>query len=222
MSRVFDLLDITKLGSTVISIITALLCITIHELAHGLVALKLGDTTARDRGRLTLNPIKHIDPVGFLMMVIFGFGWAKPVPVDMRNLRNPKRDMALVALAGPVSNMLLAVVFAILGGVALAIPVTNYTFHSTILDVVFRVMSMSIGLAVFNLIPLPPLDGSKILFSVLPDKAYARLMVIERYGSIILMVLLFSNVLDGVLATVNTWVMTVLLWLMRLILVLLT
>ena len=194
----------------------------IHELSHGLAALKLGDTTARDQGRLTLNPIKHIDVVGFLMMVVFGFGWAKPVPVDMRNLRNPKRDMAIVALAGPVSNLLLAVVFAIIGGVVLAIPVSNYTFHSIVIDVVFRIMSMSIGLAIFNMIPLPPLDGSKILFSVLSDKAYARLMVIERYGSIILMALLFSNVLDGVLATINMWVLTVLMRLMRLIIALLT
>lgn len=222
MNRLFDLFDISKLGSTVIAIFTALLCITIHELAHGLVALRLGDSTAREQGRLTLNPIKHIDIGGLLMMVIFGFGWAKPVPVNMFNLKNPKRDMALVALAGPVSNVLLALVFAIIGGVVLAIPVSNYTVHSVILDVVLRVMSMSIGLAIFNLIPLPPLDGSKIFFSILPNKAYARLMMVERYGSIILMLLLFSNLLDGILMTVNTWVMSLLLGLLRLIATLLT
>jgi len=181
-------------------IIPALICITIHELAHGFTAYKLGDRTAKDMGRLTLNPIKHLDPAGFLMIVIVGFGWAKPVPVDMRNFKHPKWYMAVTALAGPVSNILLAALVLVILGLTttslgiIADPVSGQILyiHETgfmIYRIITRMVLLSITLAVFNMLPLPPLDGSKVLFSLLPDKEYYKLMKYERYGMIALLVI---------------------------------
>jgi len=170
-------------------IIPALLCITIHELAHGFTAYKLGDRTAKDMGRLTLNPIKHIDPLGLLMMLVMRFGWAKPVPVNMRNFKHPKRYMAITALAGPVSNILLAIVFMLLFGLFFT-SFTGFDAGATIADILFNAIYISIALAVFNMLPIPPLDGSKVLFSVLPEESYIKLMRYERFGMIALMVII--------------------------------
>ncbi|MDR0905678.1 MAG: site-2 protease family protein [Oscillospiraceae bacterium] len=206
MTGVLGFLDTEKLLSIVLSVIPALLCITFHELSHGFVALKLGDTTARDMGRLTLNPIKHIDIFGLVMMVAFGFGWAKPVPVDMRNFKNPKRGMAVTALAGPVSNILLAAVFFALYGVAAAFaPASSGSAFDVILQMVARTAMLSVALAVFNIIPIPPLDGSKVLFALLPDRAYSKLMRVERYGFIILMVVIYTNILDSTIGAATMW-----------------
>ena len=157
------------------SIIPALVCITLHELSHGYVAYKLGDNTAKNMGRLTLNPIKHIDIFGLVMMVAFKFGWAKPVPVDMRHFRHPKSGMAVTALAGPLSNFLMG--WAALGGASLLYHFAlkqsvTVQLYAHLFALLIQIAVLSVGLGLFNLIPFPPLDGSKILFSLLPDHIY--------------------------------------------------
>jgi Zn-dependent protease len=187
----------------------ALFCITIHELAHGFTAYKLGDPTAKNLGRLTLNPIKHIDPVGLLMMLTIGFGWAKPVPVDMQNFKHPKRHMAVTALAGPVSNLILAVLFMfILGFVSTSLGIIrfggrDYNIAATdVTIVIYTILSftvfLNIALAVFNMLPIPPLDGSKVLFSLLPEKYYYTVLKYERFGMIFLLVIMVSQLLFDV------------------------
>ena len=178
-------------------IIPALICITIHELAHGLTAYKLGDRTAKDMGRLTLNPIKHIDPVGLLMMLLMRFGWAKPVPVDMRNFKYPKWYMAITALAGPVSNLLLAIVFMLVFGLLFML-LTGLAIGPAIAEMLFNTIYISIALAVFNMLPIPPLDGSKVLFSLLPEHTYYKLMRYERYGMIAILVIVGLQMFLGI------------------------
>lgn len=175
----------------------AVLCITFHETCHGLAALAMGDPTAKRMGRLSLNPLKHVDLMGLAMLVIARFGWAKPVPVDPRYFRNPKAGMAVTSLAGPVGNVLLS-----------ALAAAGYTasaFYAmwleqpaleVLADFFYLTFYLSAGLAVFNLLPIPPLDGSKVLFSVLPEQLYWKLMRYERYGMLALMALLLTGVLD--------------------------
>lgn len=175
-------------------ILPALICITLHELSHGLVAYKLGDDTAKMRGRLTLNPIKHLDITGLLMLLVFHVGWAKPVPINMYKFKNPKRGMAVTALAGPASNVLIAVVFMFLFGAAY-IPLCASAAGVYILEMLQMTAFISLGLAIFNLIPVPPLDGSKVLFSIISDEAYVKLMRYERYGMIIMVALMATGIL---------------------------
>lgn len=167
-----------------------LFSLTIHEYAHALAAWKLGDDTAKRMGRLSLNPLVHLDLLGTVLLFIVHFGWAKPVPVDPRNFRNPKKDMLLVALAGPVSNVLTAAVAA----VALKIVFENFgaaaVLSSSGLSTAVRLLVwfifIGVVLAVFNMIPLPPLDGSRVLYGLLPDGLARRYMTVERYGIFIL------------------------------------
>ena len=186
----------------VFSAVAALLCLTVHELSHGAVAYVLGDPTAKDEGRLTLNPIKHIDPLGLLLMITAHVGWAKPVPVDMRYFKHPKRDMALTALAGPASNFLLAWVFLLLanllGHLLVLFSPSIGLSPCGLLPMLFLINAavLSIGLGVFNLFPIPPLDGSKILFSFLPDKIYYTILRYERYIMILMLALVWVGVLD--------------------------
>ena len=183
-----------------IRVVVALLCITVHELCHGLAAWKLGDPTAKYRGRLSLNPLHHLDPMGFVLLVVAGFGWAKPVPVDPRHFKNPKRGMALNALAGPVSNFIMAILSAVLLSVLYnaGLGMTEAGFWVLAALAVF--LWLNLGLGVFNLFPIPPLDGSKVLFSVLPDRIYAFILRHERYVMLLLFVLVFFDVLDGPLS----------------------
>ena len=143
---------------------------------------------------MTLNPFKHLDPMGFLMMLLFHVGWAKPVPVNLGRFKNPKRDMALTALAGPVSNILITVVFLFLYG-ALYIPLSGSSFGSYLLEMIELTCSLSLGLAVFNLIPVPPLDGSRVLSAVLSDEEYLKWMRFERDGSVVMLLLVATGVL---------------------------
>ena len=182
------------------SVIPALICITLHELSHGFVAYKLGDDTAKRAGRLSLNPLRPLDPMGMLMMVIFRFGWAKPVPVNMYRFKDPKRGMAVTALAGPVSNILISLVFLFLYG-ALYLPLQGSGFGVYVLEMLQITAYLSLSFAVFNFLPIPPLDGSKVLFSVVSDEAYRKLMRYERYGSIALLLLVSTGILGRPLST---------------------
>lgn len=190
------------------SVIPALICITLHELSHGYVAYLLGDPTAKRMGRLTLNPIKHIDIVGLIMMAVFKFGWAKPVPIDYRNFKHPKRDTAITAAAGPIANVIIACVFLFLYGL-LFLPLMmsdNEAISQFLLNTLSATAYISAALAVFNLIPIPPLDGSKILFSFLSDETYMKLMRIEQYGMIILILLFATDIMGNPLQTATQFV----------------
>ncbi len=167
-----------------------MLSLSLHETAHGYVAYKLGDGTAKAFGRLTLNPAKHLDLIGTLFMFLFGFGWAKPVPVNTRNLRHPKRDMALVSLAGPLSNLLLALVFALVyiamwrffpneAMEGLELREASAAGIATVMC--YLGLIINVGYAVFNLIPIPPLDGSNILIGILPQRIAFKYVGIRHY-----------------------------------------
>ena len=205
MGDIFKNLDWSVMTNILISIVPALLCITIHELAHGYTAYRLGDNTAKNMGRLTLNPIKHIDIFGVIMMVVVGFGWAKPVPVNMHNFRKPKRHMAITALAGPLSNIILAVViFFFYGLLFTPFGGQGQTGAGEIaLSMIVRAATLSVALAIFNILPIPPLDGSKIVFSLLPEEAYYKLMRYERFGMIILILFVWSNLFSATVGKVT-------------------
>ena len=189
-------LDWSVATDMLMSVIPALVCITLHEISHGYVAYKLGDNTAKNMGRLTLNPIKHIDIVGLIMMVVFKFGWAKPVPVDMRNFKHPKRDMAITALAGPVSNLLICcVVLFIYGIIFLPCKLSGSEFWGDVLDMVYITSYLSIALAIFNIIPVPPLDGSHLFNDLFLKKNLFVSRTIARYGMGIVMVLSLTGIL---------------------------
>lgn len=180
----------------VMGAVSSLFCLTVHELSHGLAAYRLGDPTAKLNGRLTLNPIAHVDLVGLFLMLVARVGWAKPVPVDMRNFKNPKQGMAITALAGPASNFVLAfVAFSICSGVYHFAP--DHIVCAYIMLFFSYMAVLSIGLGLFNLIPLPPLDGSKILFSLLPDHIYRTILRYERYLVVAVVLLAWTGVLSG-------------------------
>ena len=170
-----------------LSTLAVLIILTVHEYAHAYTAYKLGDPTARNLGRLSLNPLKHIDPVGALFMIFFHFGWAKPVPLNPRNFKNPKRDFAITALAGPLSNMILAFIsaffyllfFSIFSKTAFTSDFLMLLAENFLLFLyLFHIINVGIG--IFNLIPVPPLDGSRLLNVFLPPKAYFAVMRYER------------------------------------------
>ena len=160
----------------------------IHEICHGAAAYALGDRTAATQGRLSLNPLHHIDWFGLLMLAIFHFGWARPVSVDIRNFKHPKRDMALTALAGPASNFVLAALALFLFGLLFR-SLNGKRVGTFMLDLLNNMAYLSVSLGLFNLIPFPPLDGSKVLFAFLPDRAYIQVMRMERYGMMVLILL---------------------------------
>jgi Zn-dependent protease len=178
---------------TILSIIILIFSIIIHEIAHGFMADKLGDPTARLQGRLTLNPIKHIDPVGSIFVPLitslsgFTFGWAKPVPYNPYNLKNKRQGEFLIALAGPTSNLLLAVIF----GLIIRIASAGATSITPFIEICSYIVIINLVLAIFNLIPLPPLDGSKLLFAWLPQQYGKLRMVLETYGMIFILVVVF-------------------------------
>lgn len=193
LQELFHALDFQSLGDAVLRMAAIFLCLTVHETCHGLAAYVLGDPTAKSMHRLSLNPLRHIDWLGLAMMFVAGFGWAKPVPVNPGYFKKPKQGMALTALAGPVSNLALAILtlgaFRIIYSYVPYFPGINW-----ILNFLIETSMLTVGLGVFNLIPIPPLDGSKVLAAFLPDSAYMRLMHNERYGLLLLLVLSLLDV----------------------------
>ncbi len=185
-------------------LLAVFICLTVHETCHGLVAYALGDPTAKRMHRLSFNPLRHIDWFGLLAMIVAGFGWAKPVPVDSRYFKKPKQGMALCALAGPVSNFLLAVLA--LFCVRLMSGVTATSFTVWLFNFLILLAILNLGLGLFNLIPIPPLDGSKVLFSVLPDHAYAQLMRYEKYGMLVILALVVLGIGGSFLNDAILWV----------------
>ncbi len=201
LSLLFSGYDLrTILAQLLLTIPVVVLALSLHETAHGFVAWKCGDPTAHNMGRLTLNPIKHLDPLGFLLMLLFGFGWAKPVPINTRNFRNPKWGMVLSAAAGPLANMVLGVISAFLFGASLvfsqyatlseapAFLITCLGWASTLfqMSALYNFLFMA-----FNLIPIPPFDGSRIALAFLPAKIYFGLMKYERYIMLGLLLVIF-------------------------------
>lgn len=188
-------MDWWGLITLLISAVAALMCITLHELSHGLAAWRLGDPTAKNAGRLTLNPIRHLDLLGLLMMVVAKVGWAKPVPVDMRYFKHPKQGMALTALAGPAANFLTALAAVGLSSVIWHVATPG---RVSLLALCFlsNMALLGVGMGLFNLIPISPLDGSKILFALLPDRTYYTILKYEKYVMGLLVVLVLLGVFD--------------------------
>ena len=188
----------------IITLIILLFSVVLHELAHGVVADKLGDHTARFAGRLTLNPLPHLDPFASILLPLFLFwagspilfGSAKPVPVNFFNLKNPKRDMALVSLAGPATNFILAVAFA------LPVRLGQISFGQPGYDILLTAVSLNLGLGIFNLIPIPPLDGSKVFTSFFSDERMYRILAFERYGFILIIAFLYLGLIDTIVVPI--------------------
>ncbi len=187
----------SALLDTVLRVGSILFCLTVHETAHGLSAYALGDPTAKRMKRLSFNPLHHIDWLGLVALLLCGFGWAKPVPVDMRHFKHPRLGMAVTALAGPISNFLLALALIFgasqLGGLVTVRPDMATPFLLGLFEFLLSTAILSIGLGLFNLVPIPPLDGSKVLFSVLPERAYYILMRLERYGMPLLLLIIWLD-----------------------------
>jgi Zn-dependent protease len=186
------------LGITIFFVIVLIFSVIIHEISHGYIALWLGDTTAKDAGRLTLNPLAHIDIFGSvlfpLLLAMTGapvFGWAKPVPYDPRFLKNPKQASGLIALAGPASNLLVAIIFAVISRIMLTMSPTDFLVN--LYRLVAVIVQVNISLAIFNLLPIPPLDGSGVLFSLLPRGTEQFQIFLRRYGFYILILLVMTG-----------------------------
>ena len=200
--------QLTIIQKIAVWILPVVFAITVHEAAHGWVAKKYGDNTAFRLGRLTLNPIKHIDPFGTIiipgLLLLTGtgfiFGWAKPVPVDARNFKKPLHDMAIVALAGPVSNVLMALGWAMVARLGITIGTGAENVSLPLVYTGIAGISINLVLALLNLLPIPPLDGSRILTGILPHRLAWQYNQLERYGFIILLILLYTKILNAILA----------------------
>ena len=202
--------------TTLLSIPAILIALTVHECAHGYAAYRLGDPTARSLGRLSLNPLRHLDPIGALCMLFFHFGWAKPVPINARYFKKPRRDMAITALCGPLSNFLFAFFGAFIY-VALLVGFNSILQSVAVSPFVYRLLEytlrffyyfhfINLTLGLFNCLPIPPLDGSRFVMLLLPAKVHFRIMRYEQYISIALMLLLFLGAFTNLLSGVAEWI----------------
>lgn len=189
LQNLYRTLDFDSMQDILLRTAAVLLCLTVHETCHGLAAWALGDPTAKARRRLSLNPLRHIDWLGLALMLVVGFGWAKPVPVDPRYFRKPKQGMALTALAGPASNFVLAFLALLLGKAVYLYAPYRLGWNLVFEFLLYSVAPLSIGLGLFNLLPIPPLDGAKVAGGLLPDDVYFRIMRFERYGMLLLLAL---------------------------------
>ena len=196
------------LTSLLLSIPGLLLAFSMHEFAHGFAAYKMGDNTAKYSGRLSLNPLHHMDPIGTLCLFLCGFGWAKPVPINPYNFRNRRLGIIVVSLAGPFMNFVIALISAFF-----MVLIRNYApfnnFTEFLYSVLLYSMSLNVGLMCFNLIPIPPLDGSKVLLEFLPYRYRNTFYQLERYSAFILMALLFTDMLNPILGTMRSFVFNV-------------
>lgn len=207
LTNLWNTLDFGTLRDAAVQLLAVLFCLTVHETCHGLAALALGDPTAKRQHRLSLNPLRHIDWFGLLMMLVAGFGWARPVPVNPNYFKKPRQGMALTALAGPASNLLLALLLLI--PARLIYTYAHYSvFNQTALDFLTSTAALSIGLGLFNLIPIPPLDGSKVLAVLLPERAYRWLIRYERFGIFALWLLVALGVGGRYMSLAIRWVYT--------------
>lgn len=189
------------------SLVVIFLTLPIHEYAHAFAANKLGDNTARYMGRLTFNPLAHIDWIGAACILFFGFGWAKPVPINSRYFKRGKTDVAITAFAGPLSNLIVAFVSVFLMFLT-AVLLSWFAYSGYVTAFFHYIAIINIHLAVFNLIPIPPLDGSKILAAVLPNNIYYKIMQYERYFSIFMLILLYTGILSKPLSILSDFIYT--------------
>ncbi len=203
LQNLWNALDLGSMKDTLLRVASVLICLILHETCHGVAAFFLGDPTAKRNHRLSLNPLRHIDWVGLAAMVLTGVGWAKPVPVNPHYFKRPKLGMAITALAGPLSNLLLAL-WLLLGVRVMVDGNASMAWIEFFLDTAI----LSLGLGVFNLIPIPPLDGSKIVAALLPDQQYNWLMRYERFGMLIIMLLVVFGALGGVMGRAITGIFT--------------
>jgi Zn-dependent protease len=206
LQNLLQALDLGSLTDAFLRVAAIFICLTVHETCHGLAAYALGDPTAKAMNRLSLNPLRHIDWFGLAMMFVAGFGWAKPVPVNPLYFRKPKQGMAVTALAGPISNFALAALMIGVSRLIYLYAPYNFAWDLVFTFCLYTVAPLSVGLGLFNLLPIPPLDGSKVAAVLLPDRCYIQLMRYERYGMILLLLLswlgwtggLINNAIMGV------------------------
>ncbi|MCR4435549.1 MAG: site-2 protease family protein [Clostridiales bacterium] len=196
-----------------------LIGLAMHEFAHAYAADRLGDPTPRSQGRLTLSPLPHIDILGFILIMLVGFGWAKPVQINPRNLKHPRRDDILISIAGPFTNLLLALVFALIYKFFLVYS-ANYTVSEKIFNnvslLLFYTIRINVVLSIFNLLPVPPLDGFHILANVIPATSYHIIDTLERYGSIILLILIVANITSYILSPIVMLILNIIIAFLRL------
>ena len=206
LQNLFQALDVSSLTDAVLRVAAVFLCLTVHETCHGLAALALGDPTAKSMHRLSLNPLHHIDWLGLALMFTVGFGWAKPVPVNPNYFRKPKQGMAITALAGPVSNFVLALLLLLAARLVYLRALATGTLPETLFTFLVNTASLSVGLGLFNLVPVPPLDGSKVVAVLLPDRAYNWLMRYEQFGMVLLVIIISVGIGSNALDAAIRWV----------------
>ena len=206
LTNLWNALDFGSLESILLRLAAVFLCLTIHETCHGLAAYALGDPTAKRAHRLSLNPLRHIDWIGFVMMIVAGFGWAKPVPVNPNYFKKPKQGMAITALAGPVSNFVLALLLLLAARLVYLRALATGTLPETMFSFLVNTASLSVGLGLFNLVPVPPLDGSKVVAVLLPDRAYNWLMRYEQFGMVLLVIIISVGIGSNALDAAIRWV----------------